>query len=309
MFLKMDKHKNIIPINFSKHGCCCAKKGPVNLLKILANIPTCINENVVRAFDNIADVYNDIISKPKTFFSDLLFRELRIPKNPMVLDVGCGTGKMIFELIKKVHGNGKFYGVDISQKMIDLARVRAEDLGYTNVEFIKGNAEQLFFPESSFDLVICYQAFPFFLNQRKALKEIFRVIKPRGQVALLFFGEPTFKEIKEIYNKVRIHHPELIMPESLQLINLEETYELFEKAGFKKTKIYGIHQIDYVDPSKFIYAVDAPTSFWRISLPLDFSSKLAEKIRREIKLEMTRAKKDKGFKITYYNIVVYAKKT
>jgi len=260
------------------------------------------------AFDNIAESYKDIINKPKTFFSDLLLRDLKLPKNPTILDVGCGTGNIIFDLIKKVHGNGKLYGVDISQKMIELARVRAKDLGYTNVEFIKRNAEQLNFPESSFDLVICYQAFPFFLNQQKVLNEIFRVIKPKGQAALLFFGEPTFKEIIEIYNKVKNRHRELIMHKSLQLINLEETYELFEKAGFKKLKIYGLHQIDYVDPSKFIYAIDAPTSFWRIGLPIDLSSKLVEKIRKEIKIEMIKTKKDKGFKITYYNIIVNAKK-
>lgn len=88
-----------------------------------------------------------------TFFTNLLVRDLKIPENPTVLDVGCGTGISTFELIKKVHGRGKFYGIDISQKMIDVARARASDMGYENAEFIKGDGERLEFPESSFDLL------------------------------------------------------------------------------------------------------------------------------------------------------------
>jgi demethylmenaquinone methyltransferase/2-methoxy-6-polyprenyl-1,4-benzoquinol methylase len=131
--------------------------------------------------------------------------------------------------VKKVQGRGKFYGIDISQKMLDLARARATDLGYTNVEFNNGDAERLDFPESSFDLVISNQAFFFFPNKQKALNEMFRVLKPIGKAALLFFGEPSLKEIKEIYVKIRDRHTKFAKPGSLKLIDLEETHELLTK--------------------------------------------------------------------------------
>ena len=260
------------------------------------------------AFDSFAKVYDGVIGKAMTFFTDLLIRDLQIPENPTVLDVGCGTGISTFQLMKRVQGRGKFYGIDISQKMLDLARARAADLGYGNVEFSKGDAEQLDFPESSFDLAISNQAFFFFPDKQKALNEVFRILKPMGQTALLFFGEPTNREVKEIYKMVRNRHTEYVTPESLKLIGLEETHELFDKAGFKKTRIFGIHEIEYVDPSKYVPMVESPQSFFRLNLPSDLSPELVEMIIKETKEEMTRAETDKGFKMTYYNILAYAQK-
>jgi hypothetical protein len=140
------------------------------------------------------------------------------------------------------------------------------------------------------------------------LNEVFRVLKPLGQTALLFFGEPTNREVKKIYEMVRNRHTECVMPESLKMIGLEETHELFDKAGFKKTRIFGIHEIDYVDPSKYVPMVESPQSFFRLNLPSDLSPELVEMIIKETKEEMARASTDKGFKMTYYNIVAYAQK-
>jgi ubiquinone/menaquinone biosynthesis C-methylase UbiE len=257
------------------------------------------------AFDSFAEMYDKALGKPMTFFTDLLIRDPQIPENPTVLDVGCGTGISTFELMKRVQGNGKFYGIDISQKMIEMAKARAADAGYDNAEFTKGDGERLKFPESSFDLVLSNEVFQFFLNKQKALDEMYRVLKPMGQVALLFFGESTFKEIEEMYNKVRSRHTQYTMPESLKLIDLEETRELFEKSGFKKTNIFARHEINYLDLSEYCSPIDAPTAFWRINFPSEY----AETVRKEIRKEMARAKTAKGSKTTICNIIAYAQKT
>ena len=59
--------------------------------------------------------------KAMTFFTDLLIRDIQIPENPTALDLGCGTGISTFELMRRIQGRGRFYEIDISQKMIDLA--------------------------------------------------------------------------------------------------------------------------------------------------------------------------------------------
>lgn len=218
------------------------------------------------AFDDFSKMYDDSAGKSMTFFTDMLVRDLQIPENSTVLDVGCGTGISTFQLMQRVQGRGKFHGIDISKKMLDLARARAAHLGYANVDFSKGDAEQLDFPEFSFDLVISNQSFLFFPDKQRALNEVFRVLKPTGQTALLFFGEPTNREVKDIYKIVRSRHTNHVMPEPLKLIDLEETHELFDKAGFKKTRIFGIHQIDYVDPSKYVPMLESPQSFFRLNL-------------------------------------------
>ena len=260
-------------------------------------------------FSNFAEAYDDIWEKRMPVYTELLIRDLQIPENPTVLDVGCGTGLSTFTLIKRVQGKGKFYGIDISEKMINLAMAKAVDLGYSNVEFRGGDAEQLDFPESSFDLIVSNQTFLWLPNKQKALNEMFRALKPMGQAALLFFGEQTAREEEEIYNKIRNRHPEHALPESSArtlLIGLEETHELFDRAGFKKTRIYGIHEIGYRDPSKYYASIAAGVAdFWRINMPPE----LVDMVAKEISEEMTKAKTDKGFKTTIYNIIAYAQKT
>jgi ubiquinone/menaquinone biosynthesis C-methylase UbiE len=261
------------------------------------------------AFSIFADTYDNTWEKPMTLFTNMLIRDIQVPENPMVLDIGCGTGITTFALAKKLQGSGKVYGIDISQKMIDLAKAKAVSLGINNVEFRKGDAEQLDFPVSSFDAIVSNQTFLFLPNKQKALNEMNRVLKPMGQTALLFFAGQTLSETGDIYNRVKERHPDYALPDYGKLINLEETHELFDKAGFKKTRIYGMHQIDYIDPSNYFFGVDAPTTFWRINMPPDFSSEIIEIVKKEIKEEMIKAKTDKGFKSTMYNIIAYAQKT
>jgi ubiquinone/menaquinone biosynthesis C-methylase UbiE len=254
------------------------------------------------AFDSFVESYDNVMGKPMTFSAVMLIRDLQIPENPTVLDIGCGTGISTFEIMKKAQGKGKFYGIDVSQKMIDLARAKAAKLGYGNVDFIKGDAERLEFPESSFDVVLSNQVFQFLTNKQKAIDEIFRVLKPMGQTALVFFGEPTGKEIYEIYERIRSRHTEYCLPEHLKLIGTKETHELFDRAGFKNTRISPTQMIDYANPSGYTIHVDAPPT--KINLP----SELAEVVGKEIKKEMARTKTEKGFRVTVCIISAYAQK-
>ena len=260
-----------------------------------------------RAYDVSAEMYDKAVGKSMAARTNLLLRDVQIPEGPAVLDVGCGTGISTFELMKRVQGKGRFYGIDISQRMIDLAIIRAKDLGYSNVDFGKGDAERLEFPESSFDLVISNLAFHWVQNKEKSLKEMFRVLRTGGQVALLFNGELHFKEAVEIYDAVRKRHPEYAFPESswLKALSLEETHELFEKAGFRKPRIFAIHEINHVDPSMFLLARDATTSYWQVGL----EPEVVDKLKTKMLEEATKSKTDKGWKVTSYNIIAYAQKT
>jgi ubiquinone/menaquinone biosynthesis C-methylase UbiE len=259
---------------------------------------------VETAYDVSAETYEDAMGSSMVSLTNLLIRNLQIPENPTVLDVGCGTGISTFELMKKVQGKGKFCGIDISPKMIYSAKARAKSLGYTNVEFRKGDAEQLDFPESSFELVISNQAFHWFPDKEKALKEMFRVLKHGGQVALTFQGWLAFKEMLEAYAMVRNRHPEYGMPNLLRKISLEETQELFDRAGFQRSRVYAIHQVNYRDPSAFRAQRDVTTSWWRVGLP----SEIVEKARKDISTEMAKLMTEKGLKTTMYNILAYAQK-
>ena len=100
--------------------------------------------------------------KRMPIYTELLIRDLQIPENPIVLDVGCGTGLSAFTLMRRILGKGKCYGIDISEKMINLVTAKAADLAYANVEFRRGDPEELDFSVTERPIFnICSEIFCF----------------------------------------------------------------------------------------------------------------------------------------------------
>ncbi len=106
-----------------------------------------------------------------------------IPPASKFLDVACGTGNLALRLAEIAPG-GKVVGLDFSPEMIALARAKTPVEG-ANVEFIKGNAEVLPFPDDSFDFVSCSCAFHHFPHSEKAVREMYRVLKDGGRAFMV----------------------------------------------------------------------------------------------------------------------------
>lgn len=102
-----------------------------------------------------------------------------------ILDIGCGGGGKT-AYIAKNYDVGKIYGIDISANFIEKAKKFSKSLNLTNIEFLLCNAENLPFPDESFDFVILFDTFEHLKNPIKVLKEIKRVIKKGGEVLISF---------------------------------------------------------------------------------------------------------------------------
>lgn len=96
------------------------------------------------------------------------------------LDVGCGTGQLIAELVRELGPSIASTGLDFSTKMVDLAA--AKNLP---ANFVWGDAEQLPFAAEQFDLITCSHSFPYYRNKPLVLQEFFRVLKPGGYLFLI----------------------------------------------------------------------------------------------------------------------------
>jgi len=108
------------------------------------------------------------------------------------LDVGCGSGQLIAELIDAFTPEAIICsGIDASVKMIE----QAGDKGLT-AQFYTGDAHQLPFDEASFDLVTCCHSLPYYHNQPLAVQEFYRVLRPGG---LLFLVNAS---VNSFYDKV-----------------------------------------------------------------------------------------------------------
>lgn len=100
-----------------------------------------------------------------------------------VLDVGCGTGVVARECLRRTGANGPVIGVDIDREMLAVADRVAPDVGW-----VQGDAGMLPFPAEHFDRVLSQFALMFFPDQEHALGEMWRVLKPGGRLVMAVSG-------------------------------------------------------------------------------------------------------------------------
>src|SRR3954468_24133066 len=101
-----------------------------------------------------------------------------------VLDLGSGAGADVLISARRVGATGKAIGLDMTDEMLDLARANTREAGIDNVEFLKGDIEEIPLADGSVDVVISNCVINLAADKRKVLEEAFRVLKPGGKFAV-----------------------------------------------------------------------------------------------------------------------------
>jgi arsenite methyltransferase len=101
-----------------------------------------------------------------------------------VLDLGSGGGIDVLLSARRVGPTGKAYGLDMTDEMLALARENQRQAGVENVEFLKGEIENVPLPDSSVDVVISNCVINLSANKDRVLQEAFRVLRPGGRFAV-----------------------------------------------------------------------------------------------------------------------------
>lgn len=184
-------------------------------------------KKVKGVFDSVAgnyDIMNDVMSLGIHRFWKRHTIELSgIRPGNVVLDLAGGTGDLTKEFAKRVGKSGKVVLADINESMVRVGRDRLTDLGIIgNVDYVISNAEALNYADNTFDLVTIAFGLRNVTDKDQALAEIYRVLKPGGQLMVLEFSKVTQPLMAKAYDFYSFN----ILPKLGKMIaNDEESYQ------------------------------------------------------------------------------------
>ena len=150
----------------------------------------------------------------------------------VVLDLGSGAGFDAFLAAKKVGSRGKVFGVDMTDEMLEKAKENAKKGGFTNVEFKKGDIEDLPVDDNSVDAVISNCVINLAPDKAKVFKETYRVLKTGGR---LMVSDVVL--VKPLPNNLKNDKDLLIGCVSGAILK-EDYLNLLKKTGFTKITIH-----------------------------------------------------------------------
>ena len=141
-------------------------------------------------YDSVAEVFANVWARyTARFAADLI--DLMFPhRGESALDLAGGTGAAGLKLAEHIGKDGSVTIVDISPGMLREAEKLAAARGLSNVSTRVMDAEQLDFPDASFDLIVCSFGVMFFPNVSGAIREASRVLKPGGRIGFTVWSDP-----------------------------------------------------------------------------------------------------------------------
>lgn len=214
---------------------------------------------VAEVFHSVAakyDVMNDLMSMGvhrlwKRFTIDCS----GVRAGHKVLDLAGGTGDLTAKFSRMVGDRGQVVLADINEAMLKVGRDKLRDRGIVNnVEYVQANAEELPFPDNTFDVITIAFGLRNVTDKDKALESMYRVLKPGGRLLVLEFSKPENDMLSKAYDLYSFH----ILPKMGQLVaNDAESYQylaesirmhpdqdtlagMMEQAGFEQVKYHNL---------------------------------------------------------------------
>jgi ubiquinone/menaquinone biosynthesis C-methylase UbiE len=143
-------------------------------------------DQITGVFSRNAEAYrkrlDEAMRKGQAAGRDAVLDYVRARPGMRIIDLCCGPGTLAIPLVKDLNGVGEVIGVDLADGMLEIARKAAGRFSLP-VRFVRGDIEQLQFPAKTFDAASCGHGLHFLPNLGRGLREVHRVLKPKGRFA------------------------------------------------------------------------------------------------------------------------------
>ena len=159
-------------------GTSCCGPAPTDIDEGIKNI---VSSNLYTT-DELQGLPQEAVVASLGCGNPVAMAELR--EGEVVLDLGSGGGIDVLLSARRVGPTGKAYGLDMTDEMLDLARENQRKAGVTNVEFLRGEMENIPLPRGTVDVIISNCVVNLSPDKDKVLTEAHRVLKPGGRVAI-----------------------------------------------------------------------------------------------------------------------------
>lgn len=176
---------------------------------------------------------------------DNLLNYSLVGKGQFVLDIGTGTGRLAIAAAKIIGYQGLAIGVDLSPKMLAIARKKVENIRLDNVQFQLADAEKLDYPDDHFEHILCANTFPWISDKEAVLKSWHRFLKPGGCIAIHTPADTAYVGAV-VLRQILATHGITVEP-SNRIGSVEQCKKLFISAGFEDVEVKQEQYGSYTD--------------------------------------------------------------
>jgi ubiquinone/menaquinone biosynthesis C-methylase UbiE len=198
-------------------------------------------------WDRAADYYEGYWAKQLEPAQQCMLEMAALQTGEQVLDVACGTGLVTFPAAESVGDGGSVVATDISDAMVDTLRSAAQERGLKHVTSQQMGAEDLSLEEGTFDAALCGLGLMYFPDPIESLRQMRRVLKPRGRAVAAVWGHRDRCGWAEIFPIVDSRVSTEVCPLFFQLGTGDAMKYAFEAAGFAKIEVARISTVLHYD--------------------------------------------------------------
>ncbi|WP_036279386.1 class I SAM-dependent methyltransferase [Methylocystis sp. ATCC 49242] len=187
-----------------------------------------------------------------------------------VLDVCCGSGGSALPAAEAVGPQGKVVAVDLAERLVQLGEAKALAMGLRNIEFKTGDMLALGYPDASFDVAVCVFGIFFVPDMVAATKELWRMLRPGGRLAITTWGPDLFEPANSAFwEAIRAERPDLLKGFNPweRISTPAGLREMLSEAGIESTEFVAEAGRD---------PLNAPEDWWLIVMGSGYRGTLAQ---------------------------------